>query len=106
MSARNFHENEMSYELYREIADELCVPVDDRLGPEVRFELYSSKLVYLRHLREHCFRAVNHGRGETAFSPSDLELIGRAFELTNRFLADAVRQALRESFARVGRGAA
>jgi hypothetical protein len=93
----------MSYELYREIAEELCVPVDDKLATDVRYELYNSKLVYLRHLREHCFRAVNQSPGNSSFSPSDLGLIQKAMDLTKEYQRATILEALHSSLAKAGR---
>ena len=106
MSAENVQDEDLSYEFYREIAEELCLPVDARLDADVRFELYSSKLVYLKHLREHCFRAVNQNADARPFSAEDLAHIQKSIEMTKSFLAETVRDAVRGSLARAGRGAA
>jgi hypothetical protein len=106
MSAQNIQEDELSYEFYREIAGELCLPVDPLLEADVRFELYSSKLVYLNHLRQHCFRAVNHVGEVRPFSPEDLAHIQKSIELTKVFLGDTVREALNGSLKRLSSGAA
>lgn len=106
MAVENRQDDELSYELYREIADELCVPVDERLSCDVRFELYSSKLVYLNHLRNHCFRLVNQMGDQSPFGTDDLAHIQKAIDLTKGFLASTVREALTTSLARAGNGAA
>ena len=101
MSAQNNQEEILSYELYREIAEDLCMPVDGTLAIDVRFELYSSKLVYLRHLREQCFRAVNHHdmAEPTLFSAEDLVLIQTATNLTHDYLRATVLDGLRAALA-------
>lgn len=103
MSVGNVRENEMSYELYREIAEELCVPVDERLAPDVRYELYNSKLVYLKHLRNHCFWSINRTPQTTPFAPDDLALIQKALELTHDFQRQAILEALHLSLAKARR---
>jgi hypothetical protein len=106
MAVENRQDNEMSYELYKEIADELCVPVDERLPFDVRFELYSSKLVYLNHLRGHCFRSVNQLGEASPFGTEDLAHIQKAIDLTKGFLSSTVREAFVASLSRAGHGAA
>lgn len=106
MAVENRQDDEMSYELYREIADDLCVPVDERLSCDVRYELYSSKLVYLNHLRGHCFRSVNQLGDASPFGADDLAHIQKAIELTKGFLTSTVREAFVASLGRAGHGAA
>jgi len=104
MSAQNTPcEEVLSYELYRELAEDLCVPVDGQISPDVRFELYNSKLIYLRHLREQCFRAVNQANVDSPFSESDLALIQKAATLTHLYLRSTVLEAVNDALAKIRR---
>lgn len=100
MTAGQIQQHESSYELYKEIAEELCVPVDLKLGAAVRFELYKSKIVYLKNLFEQCFKAVNSPQSGSLFTPTDLQTIHQAIDVTKKFLHDTVIEALSESFER------
>lgn len=98
MSMKTAAEKDLSYELYKEIAEELCVPVDTKLSLEVRFELYTSKLVFLRNLYEQCFKAVNNPRPQGEFyTGDDLHLIHQAMECTKEFLRATVLETFKES---------
>lgn len=102
MSLKTVAEKDLSYELYKEIAEELCVPVDSKLSREVRYELYNSKLVFLRNLYEQCFRAVNGRAGrkilnDENYTGDDLKLIHKAIEVTNEFLRETVLEAMHEA---------
>lgn len=93
-------ENE-SFELYRQIAEDLCLPVDDNLEREVRYELYLSKWIYLERLRESCFVRMNQGM-ETkpeGFCPEDLSRIQRAMALTREFIRQMNFDALKHGLA-------
>ena len=99
MGAGHLQQNELSYELYRDIAEELCAPVDDKLLPEVRFELYQSKLVYLKNLHAQCFKAINQFSSETQFSHAVLANSHRAIEVTKGQIRETVIQTMSYSLA-------
>lgn len=94
-------DNDLTYELYREIAEDLCVPVDEKLSLDVRFELYNSKLVYLRNLHEQAFRSLNQPGEASTFTHEDLVVISKAIASTQTFLRQTVLSTLSQSFARV-----
>lgn len=90
---------DVSYELYRELAGEICSPIDDSdLTHDLRYELYTSKLTYLYNIQEQCFRCINavHAH-EESFTQDDLLLIQNAIEITKDFLRQTIREALRQS---------
>lgn len=92
---------EESFELYREIAEDLCLPVDDNLEREVRYELYLSKWVYLERLRENCFVQMNQSADAqpAPFRPEDMARIQRALGLTREFIRQMIFDALRHGLA-------
>lgn len=95
-------EPDVTYELYRELAEELCVPVDHNLSRDVRYELYKSKLIFLRNLYEQCFREVNSRANQQneeghKYTGEDLRLIHNAIEATNEFLRETLLEAMRET---------
>jgi hypothetical protein len=102
--------SDISYELYKELVDELLTPIEPSLDLNVRYELYVSKLVYLENLQEQCFRSVNSGvqsapptksRCKT-FSTSDLQTIQDAISATNDFMRETILEALESRLSRVG----
>lgn len=104
-SQHAYDQTVMSYELYQEIADELSMPVDPRLATQVRYDLYNSKLVFLRNLFEQCFRIVNSGNGcddceldQKTFSSSDLNRIHEAVDLTHAHIRETILEALDQTF--------
>jgi hypothetical protein len=101
MRAGHQQDNDLSYELYREIAEELCAPVDEKLASEVRFELYHSKLVYLKNLHGQCFRAINQFNSNTQFNHEDLANIHRAIEVTKSQLRETVLENLQLGLSKV-----
>lgn len=87
MNLQNNNFELKSYEVYKEIADDLCAPVDEKLPAHVRYELYSSKLVYLKNLYEQCFKEVNiYKDNEATFSEEDLHVIQQAMDFTKDYL--------------------
>lgn len=106
-SQHAYDQTVMSYELYQEIADELSMPVDPRLSTQVRYDLYNSKLVFLRNLFEQCFRIVN-SRGvsiadseldsEQTFSSSDLNRIHEAVDITHAHIRETILESLQQTF--------
>lgn len=96
--------SEISYELYRELVDELLTPIEHSLDLNVRYELYLSKLVYLENLQEQCFRSIN-GRSaqtESSFSSSDLKMIQDAISTTHEFMRETILEALEMRLSRIG----
>ena len=123
MNTNQGQEDTVLYKFYREIAADLCMPVSSELDLEVRFELYNSKLVYLKHIWQKCFRDLNSdsaakmetpneekrgveeeaGAGAYHFTENDLKLIKAAIELTNAHICDTVREALQASLSQAGK---
>lgn len=95
--------SQSSFEFYREIVDELLSPIDLSLEPQVRYELYLSKLVYLENLREQCFRSVNKKSMErvNSFSGEDLQTIQNAIVATHQFLRDTILEDLHNRIERI-----
>ena len=89
MDSGTLQQDEMSYVLYREIADELCSPVDPDLDLGVRLDLCESKVVYLRNLYEQAFVDVNR-EGCKGFDASDLVRIRQALGVTSDFMHEAI----------------
>lgn len=89
MDFGTLQQDEMSYVLYREIADELCGPVDPELDLGVRLDLCESKVVYLRNLYEQAFVDVNR-EGSKGFDTRDLVRIRQALGVTSDFMHEAI----------------
>lgn len=105
MALKPMEDKEVTYELYKEIAEELCIPVDEKLSIEVRYELYNSKMVFLRNLYEQCFRSVNMRGGRidsNDFNADDLKHIHDAIEITKGFLHHTMVAAMKNSLASLG----
>jgi hypothetical protein len=89
---------DVSYELYRELAGELCSPIDDSdLTFDLRYELYTSKLTYLFNIQEQCFRCINSGKVMSTYTKEDLLVIQDAIEITKEFIRQTIREALLHS---------
>jgi hypothetical protein len=89
---------DVSYELYKELAGEICTPINDpHLTIELRYELYTSKLIYLYNLQEQCFRIINLEKINTSYTQKDLILIQNAIEVTKEFLRQTLREHVSES---------
>jgi hypothetical protein len=86
---------DVSYELYRELAGEICAPIDDSdMTYDLRFELYTSKLTYLFNIQEQCFRCINSEKDMTTYTRDDLLVIQDAIEITKEFIRQTIREAL------------
>lgn len=93
---------DVSYELYRELAGEICAPIDDSdMTYDLRYELYTSKLTYLFNIQEQCFRCINSGKDMTSYdiipatyTKEDLLVIQDAIEITKEFIRQTIREAL------------
>jgi hypothetical protein len=85
-----------SYELYKELSDELMTPIESNIDAAVRYELYLSKLIYLENLQQQCFLSVNGcqtGSSRT-FQENDMEQIKKAIGCTHRFMRETILEAL------------
>lgn len=80
----------LSYERYRELAEDLCLPIESRMPLPMRVEIYQSKIVYLRNLMGQCMRSVNTPSCGTAFTEQDLAYIHNAFTITRDFLRESI----------------
>ena len=86
---------DVSYELYKELAGEICSPLDDAyLNIDLRYELYTSKLIYLYNIQEQCFKCINTEVTENSYTPEDLVVIQNAIEVTKEFIRQTIREAL------------
>ena len=88
--------SEFSYEMYQELLDELLSPIESSLAPDVRYELYLSKLVYLDNLHQQCFRAINatSEHSHNSYTQDDLKKIQDAIDSTHNFVRNTIREAL------------
>lgn len=87
----------LSYERYRELSEDLCLPVESRMPLSVRVEIYQSKIVYLRNLMGQCMRSVNAPSGAPSFNEQDLAYIQNAFTITRDFLRESILLQVNES---------
>ncbi|MGY3805344.1 hypothetical protein ACWNT8_14865 [Pigmentibacter ruber] len=86
---------DVSYELYRELAGEICAPLDDfDLTIDLRYELYTSKLTYLYNIQEQCFRCINSQEECNSYTQEDLVIIQNAIEVTKEFIRQTIRESL------------
>jgi hypothetical protein len=101
---------ELSYELYKELIEELLSPIEPSMDAQVRYELYLSKLVYLENLQEQCFRSVNCRKAASArnagqsFTAEDLSTIREALASTHEHLRTAILEALNHRLSQTGTG--
>ncbi|MBM3382548.1 MAG: hypothetical protein FJY29_08935 [Betaproteobacteria bacterium] len=99
---------ETSYELYKELVEELMAPIETSMDAHVRYELYLSKLVYLENLLEQCFRTVNGSKSATmngiehSFTADDLNTIRRAITSTHSHLRETILEALEQQLSQIG----
>lgn len=84
-----------SYQLYEQVATELGIPIDGSLAPQVRLELYRSKLIYLDNLYRQCFLELNREPGPSQFTTGDLASLRQAYELTQAFLRQTSLECMR-----------
>ncbi len=94
--------SETSYELYRELGEELLTPIEQSVDINVRYELYLSKLIFLENLHEQCFLSVNGrpGRNSDSFCASDLRQIQNAIQSTHQFMRETILEALDKRLSR------
>lgn len=94
--------SELSYELYKELLEELLAPIEQTLDLNVQYELYLSKLVYLENLQQQCFRSINIGSScfyegqSNSFSQTDLATIQEAITSTHEYIRRTILNALEE----------
>jgi hypothetical protein len=89
---------DVSYELYRELAGEICAPIDDNnMTFDLRYELYTSKLTYLLNIQEQCFRCINLPSDSHSYTKDDLLVIQDAIEITKQFIRQTILEALIQS---------
>ena len=88
--------SEFSYEMYQELLEELLSPIESSLDPDIRYELYLSKLVYLENLHQQCFRSINSKSEnlESSYTQDDLKKIQDAIDSTHNFVRNTIREAL------------
>ena len=87
----------LSYELYKELANEICSPISDKeMTLQLRFELYQSKLIYLYNINEQCFKSINskNENKELNYTIEDLLNIKNAIEITREFLKQTILESL------------
>jgi hypothetical protein len=89
--------DEMSEELFREIADDLLQPVSLGLDSQTRAQLYISKLIYMEHMRKRAFVSLNWKAETTQFLPSDLELLQEAWCVNQTELKKALLEELNKA---------
>lgn len=96
--------SEISYELYKELVDELLTPIEQSLDLNVRYELYLSKIVYLENLQTQCFRSLNrsHKNKKNQFSGEDLTIIRNAIASTHSFMRETILEALELRLSKIG----
>ncbi len=87
----------LSYELYKELAGEICSPINDKeMTLQLRFELYQSKLIYLYNINDQCFKSINAKCEDNCYdyTQADLLNIQNAIEITREFLKQTIRESL------------
>lgn len=90
-------QNSLSYELYKELASEICAPINDNeMTLQLRFELYQSKLIYLYNINEKCFLCINskNKSKECDYTIDDFINIQNAIEVTKEFLKQTICDSL------------
>ncbi len=113
-TSETLRKEEMSCGFYRDIADDLCAPIDSELDLNIRIDLYESKLIYLRNLYAQAFRDLNGnncvGASQEGFTSQDLVRIRQLLTVTEDFLkkdcVDLVKHGLENANARALRCAA
>ncbi len=93
-------EAEISYELYLQLAEELSLPVEENIPLDMRYELYLSKIVYLKNLLGQCFRSVNTPDSVNRFTVDDFSYIQRSFNITKEFLRECILLSVKEKIER------
>lgn len=96
--------SEISYELYKELVDELLTPIEQSLDLNVRYELYLSKIVYLENLQTQCFRSLNSSNknSKNKFSGDDLTIIHNAIASTHNYMRETILEALELRLSKIG----
>ena len=83
---------ELSSELYRDFSEHMDMPIDSDMPIEVRYELYISKVVYLKNLLAQCFQSINKqfSGAKSEFSSEDLANIQNSFLVTKDLIRDCI----------------
>ncbi len=80
----SLHDEE--YFVYQDILKDLFEPISENLDSETKKSLYSSKLVYLNHLRKKVFLLLNSETEKSQFTSSDLENIMEAIKTNQNYI--------------------
>lgn len=96
---------EVSSELYRDYSEHMDMPIDADMPMEVRYELYISKVVYLKNLLGQCFHSVNKqfSGGKAEFSSDDFVNIQNSFLVTKDLIRDCMLKKYKTSLERHAR---
>jgi hypothetical protein len=83
---------QLSSELYRDFSEHMDMPIDSDMPLEVRYELYISKVVYLKNLLAQCFQSVNKqfSGAKAEFSSEDFANIQNSFLVTKDLIRDCI----------------
>ncbi len=83
---------ELSSELYRDYSEFMDMPIDSDMPIEVRYELYISKVVYLKNLLAQCFQSVNKqfSGSKAEFSSEDFANIQNSFLVTKDLIRECI----------------
>ena len=86
-------------DFFRDLSNDLCTEIDERLGNKVRCELYFSKIVYLRKLLTLAMRYANlkNQANEPVFNFDDLEVIKKAIEINDVYLKQNLKELVKNS---------
>lgn len=81
-----------SAERYRDFSQNLDMPVDSDMPLDVRYELYISKIVYLKNMINQCFQEINSPRKglEATFQAKDLIHLQQAFAITRDLVRECI----------------
>lgn len=86
-------------ETFKDIALDLCEPIDENLPLDIQYELNESKVIYLQRLHQECFRHVNSNafQEDQTFSAADLALIKEATIRTQEQLRKIIFKSMEKS---------
>ena len=96
---------EVSAELYRNYSEHMDVPPESEMPLDTRYEIYLSKVVYLRNLLGQCFASFNRQFEGTnqPFSAEDFVNIQRSFFVTRDLIRECMLQSMSQSLDRHAR---
>jgi hypothetical protein len=83
---------DLSADLYRNFSEHLDVPPESDMPLDVRYEIYLSKVVYLRNLVGQCFESFNRQfeGGHAAFNGEEFTRIQNSFIVTRDLIRECV----------------